>query len=385
MAGISKKKVKTKKGETIKYTITYRDIFGRQHTSGSYRTKQEAKTALKTFDLEKADCSKITYGQIFNDFLNKVKKKNTDGTYKNYKSYYDKHFKQFKEIPYNKVDSMYWQGFFDELEINHGPYVAQHSLKMAKAAVNRYVKHDKITKNIFNKIEKIKLPKPDINHCLINELFMILDECEISYPQYYALLYTLIGTGAREGEIFALTKEDYNRIELSIKINKQFTRNKLYHHPKTASSNRDITIFEDLAKVLDEHIKTLEPNNPLLFPNLAGNYINASNFRERFWKKLLKLCGINKRVRIHDLRGSYINMNYTGGVSPKFTQNNVGHARCETTNNIYARNNEDMINQAKTRINEIFIARKCEQNVSQKEKNTNCKIVQFPKKQATQG
>lgn len=34
MAGISKKRIKTKTGEKVKYTITYTDIFGKRHTSG---------------------------------------------------------------------------------------------------------------------------------------------------------------------------------------------------------------------------------------------------------------------------------------------------------------------------------------------------------------
>ena len=46
MAGISKKRVKTKNGEITKYTITYYDVFGKQHTSGIYDTIKEAKRHL---------------------------------------------------------------------------------------------------------------------------------------------------------------------------------------------------------------------------------------------------------------------------------------------------------------------------------------------------
>ena len=46
MAGISKKRIKTKKGYITKYTITYRDVFGKQHTSGVYETLKEAKKHL---------------------------------------------------------------------------------------------------------------------------------------------------------------------------------------------------------------------------------------------------------------------------------------------------------------------------------------------------
>lgn len=376
MAGISKKRIKTKSGEKIRYTISYTDVFGKQHTSGYYETKAEAKRDLKKFEVPKAN-DKISYGYVFNTFLDKVKLKNSGGTFENYRRSYEKYLIKFNSVEYNKINSLYWQKFFDEIETSISPHVAQQCLKFAKAAVNWQIKHGNLDNNVFYKIEPIKPPKADINHLTIDELKRVLDECKRSYKECYALLYTFIGTGAREGEIFALEKTDFCADENCISITKQFTRNKLSQHPKTEHSNRKIYIFEDLKEVLVEHIKTLNPDNPLLFPNKAGNYINASNFRERFFYKLLKLCGINKRVRLHDLRGSYIDMILSSGLSVKFAQNQVGHARSDTTLNIYARNNHDMINLATDQLNSIF--KKTEQNLSKIENQENSKIILFPK------
>lgn len=375
MAGISKKKIKTKTGIKTKYTITYRDVFGKQHTSGLYDTQKEAKKDLWKFEETKFE--KIKYGFIFQEFLKKVKEKNSLNTYDNYKRYYDMYLKKYDSIDYDKINSLQWQRVFDDIAKNNSPYVAIITLKFTKAAVNRFIKHDLLVKNVFNKIEIKKPPKPDINHLTINELKKILEECKNSFPQYYALLYTFIGTGAREGEIFALTKDDY--INGTIRINKQFTHGKLYDHPKTASSNRSIHLFDDLVNVLNEHIKTLKPDNPLLFPNKNGNYINISNFRSRLWVKLLEICKITKRVRLHDLRGSYIDMALSNGLSIKFAQNQVGHSKSETTLNVYAKNNDDMIALANEKINSIF--RKCENFVRINESKSNKKIIPFRKRQ----
>ena len=269
MAGISKKRIKTKTGEKVKYTITYTDIFGKRHTSGYYDTIKEAKAHLKEFETPKK-IENITYGFIFKEFLEKVRLKNASGTYENYRIIKDKYFKKYLSLPYEKVNSLNWQKF---------------TLSCSCA-----------------------------NKC---------------YREYYPLLFTFIGTGAREGEILALEKTDFNHEQGYIEISKQFTRNKLKLSPKTESSNRKIYIFEDLKEVLAEHVKTLKPDNPLLFPNRAGNYINATNFRERFWKKLLELCKITKRVRLHDLRGSYTDMTLSSGLSIKFTQNQLGHSKAD--------------------------------------------------------
>ena len=49
MAGISKKSYKTKKGIVTKYVITYRDIYGKQHTTGSYAKEKDAKADLSKY------------------------------------------------------------------------------------------------------------------------------------------------------------------------------------------------------------------------------------------------------------------------------------------------------------------------------------------------
>ena len=376
MAGISKKRIRTKTGVKVKYVITYRDIFGKQHTSGYYRTQLEAKNDLWKFD-EVKESGSVTYGYIFSNFLKKVQTKNSDNTFENYKRYYNMHFKQYDDIEYEKVSSLYWQDFFDNLSKESSPYVAQLCLKMCKAAVNLLIKHDLLEKNVFNKVEPAKLPKADINHLTIEELKNVLEMCFKCYKEYYPLLYTFIGTGAREGELLALEKTDFNIAENYITISKQFYKGKLLNHPKTAHSNRRIYIFKELADVLKEHIKTLAPDNPLLFPNRAGGYIRPENMRRRVFYPLLKLCGINKRVRLHDLRGSYIDMVLSSGLSVKFAQNQAGHSRSETTLNVYARNNDDMINLATNQLNTIF--KKCEINVSQKEKTSDKKIIPFRK------
>lgn len=375
MAGISKKRVKTKKGDSIKYTITYRDIFGKQHTAGLYDTIKEAKTALKKFDEIKTG-NEITYGYIFNQYLSRAKNTLAENTYLNYKRYYGPFLKPFDDFKYNKINSLMWQDFFNDLIKKTTAFNVEGVLRFAKASVNYFIKHSEIEYNVFNKIEKIHTPKPDINHLTIEELKNVLEMCKKCYRDYYPLLFTFIGTGAREGEILALEKTDFNYEQGYIEISKQFTRNKLKFTPKTESSNRKIYLFDELKEVLKEHIKGVPPDCKLLFPNQSGNYINQSNFNNRVFQPILKLCGITKRIRIHDLRGSYIDMVLSSGLSVKFAQNQAGHADSKTTLNIYARNNGDMISIATNTLDSIF--RKCEKNVSNK-------IIQFPKRQSRQG
>lgn len=118
-----------------------------------------------------------------------------------------------------------------------------------------------------------------------------------------------------------------------------------------------IVIFDDLAEVLRKHIESLPKDSKLLFPNNAGNYQNPSNLRNRKWKPLLAYVGITKRVRIHDMRSSYINLSLSNDLGIKFAQSQAGHKKSQTTLDVYAKCNNDMNKKARVVLNEIFSQR----------------------------
>lgn len=108
---------------------------------------------------------------------------------------------------------------------------------------------------------------------------------------------------------------------------------------------------DDVIEVLEERIKKIADDRMLVFPNKVGNYISDKNFRERVWKPLLIYAEIKDRVRLHDLRGTYADIALSRGASIKFVQNQLGHAKSQTTLDVYARNNTDMIGRALKEMN----------------------------------
>ncbi len=136
--------------------------------------------------------------------------------------------------------------------------------------------------------------------------------------------------------------------------------------------------------MLEEHIAKLNPNCALLFANEARNYLNPNNLRNHFWKPLLKMCGITERIRLYDIRASYIDLILLSGLSGKFAQNQAGHEDWDTTYNIYAKNNKDGINAAMVKLDNLF-SEKTENNLRINENPPNKKIIPFPKKQLGKG
>lgn len=377
MAGISRKRIKYKDGrEVVKYSITYRDIYGKQHTYGIYDTIKEAKVDLEKFqELKTSAPSDVTLGALIETFMKRARIKYAKNTVRAYESYINKYLNPLYDVKYKKLNSLVLQNLFDEWECV-APCTAHNILKFCKGAINYCMRKKLIKYNIFNELEHIKRPHFEAEHLEFEEVILILQKCKELFPQHYAMLFLLLGGGLRIGEAIALEISDY--FPRYIMVNKQYTADQLEYHPKTASSNRKVYLFDILSEVLSRHIETLPEECKLLFPNEAGNYINPSNFRNRVWKRLLKECGITKRVRIHDTRGSYIDITLEEGLNSKFTQNNVGHSRNSTTMDIYAKVNEGSIERALRVLNDKF-SEKCEQNVSKKE---NSNVISFTERLA---
>ena len=84
--------------------------------------------------------------------------------------------------------------------------------------------------------------------------------------------------------------------------------------------------------LLQTHIEGLPLDCNIIFPNTKyQGYINLENFRRRVWKPLLIASGIDERCRIHDIRGVYVNISLNNGATIKFVQNQLGHAKSQTT------------------------------------------------------
>lgn len=382
MAGISKQTYTTKKGLVTKYVITYRDITGKQRMKGGYSTLKEAKADLSKYeDLKVCTAKKPTLGFLIENFMEKAERKFAKNTYKAYKSYIDKYLQPLLGVRYDKLNPLILQSIFDKWE-KEKPYTAHNILIFCRGAINYNIKKKVIAKyNVFEDLDDIPRPQKNLKHLVVNDLLLVLDKCQEVYPDYFPMVFLLIGAGLRIGEVIALNVSDF--YGEYVHIDKQFTADELVLHPKTSHSNRDAYLFKTLTLVLQEHIRKLPPDCTLLFPNKAGNYINPSNFRNRVWKPLLEACGINYRVRPHDLRGSYIDVLLSNGVSGKFAQENVGHGDYSVTFNEYAKNGRDGIENAVNTLENIF-SKICYKNVINFSENEQSNVVslldRLPKK-----
>ena len=136
----------------------------------------------------------------------------------------------------------------------------------------------------------------------------------------------LFYTGARRGEILALTKKNILTSD-KIAINATFSRNHITT-TKTAESTRILTIPHSLTSDLIR-LANLTKDNERLFKNLTYTTLK---------RRLDTYCDKNSlnRIRIHDLRHSNITLLLYNGFTPQGIARRVGHKNIEMLFNTYA-------------------------------------------------
>ena len=118
--------------------------------------------------------------------------------------------------------------------------------------------------------------------------------------------------------------------------------------------------------ILKEHIernniekglifKAIRPNKNTLKSNNGKEIPISDNWIRDKFKHLLEICGYDKNyMRLHDLRGEYVDISRVAGMSMSYISKQVGHARTSTTENSYSQIFETEGDIAKAKFQEIF-------------------------------
>ena len=131
-----------------------------------------------------------------------------------------------------------------------------------------------------------------------------------------------------KAELLALTPADFDFQACTIRINKSYQRlggKDIITDPKTAKSNRMITMPEFLSEELESYIGMLYGlnENDRIF-QISKSYLHHEMDRG------VKLSGV-KRIRIHDLRHSHVSLLINMGYSAVAIGERVGHESVEIT------------------------------------------------------
>ena len=147
-------------------------------------------------------------------------------------------------------------------------------------------------------------------------------------PIAFYAFEVLYWCGIRLGELLALTYEDVNFENKTLRVNKSYTvvrGEEIISDPKTPKSKRTIIMPDFLIEELQEYTAFQYSPKPTdrVF-KISKNYLRAH------LRKNAELAGI-KTIRVHDLRHSHVSHLIELGFSPVAIAERVGHESIEIT------------------------------------------------------
>lgn len=163
--------------------------------------------------------------------------------------------------------------------------------------------------------------------------------------EHRLMLIVLSLTGMRIGEVMGLRWSDFNADRRELKITHSVWRRKL-KEPKTENSRRSFVLPPAIVEALIDHRKASRFNSDddLIFPSTDGRPYRQNTLRYSVLYPAMDSIGIRRGKYTHGYHiirhsvGSLLHKR-TGDV--KLVQELLGHARIETTSNIYIHVDED--------------------------------------------
>lgn len=333
----------------------YKDWTGtvKKTSRKGFKTKREAEDWLNHFLLQQAADLGITLNDFWEIYKADMSKRLKETTMVN-KEYVvkEKLLPYFGNMPLNQISVAAirkWQG--EMMDKGYKPTYLKTINNQLSAILNYAVTYYDLKVNPCKRAGSMGKSRADEREFwTLEEFNSFIDAVSDKYEAWVAF-QILFWTGMRIGEMLALKVEDIDLNNLTIRIDESYTRlNKkdIISTPKTESSDRVITIHEDLAEIIEEytaHIYKPKPTTRLFAEK-------TKSFFEKEMQRGIKASGV-KRITIHCLRHSHASMLVELGFTPQAIAKRLGHGKVTTTIETYCHQSMDAQHKIATTLGRI--------------------------------
>jgi len=237
-------------------------------------------------------------------------------------------------------------------ESNYSASTIKNALSLVRRVFNLLLRDDLVDRNPAERLGELMtrmerrtatgVPRVDAwNDQEIQTLLAVAEEFE---PRFYPVLYCLLATGIRRGELLGLRWEDIDFENSSIVIQRAIVVGELTT-PKSGKS-RQIVMSAGLAELFFDHLsdqrkramaKGWKEIPPWVFCSDTGNPIDARNL-ERTWHRVRRRAQAQgvRPLRLHCARHTYATRALRAGKSLRWVAQQLGHANPELTLRTYA-------------------------------------------------
>lgn len=336
-----------KRGKKWQARISWRDSNGKLHqkSKSGFATKQQARQYAVKLEQEQLTGTNIeadpTLLDYFSNWYEIYKKPTiTEATQRFFtyaKNIIKKYFPNTKLKRINRSD---YQKFINDYGADHAPKTVKKLNATIRACIKSAVLDGIIPKDFTQRVNLVSNKKNamHVEYPSIAEIIKMKDAALDGRRPNYTSRYMIVAaiyTGARLGEIMALTWDDIDFEKHTITINKSwdYLYGTGFKPTKTKSSNRTIRVNDKLLKLLSE----LKANHHKMVFENQFKTLPSSSAVNKTLRKVMKEAGITKHdFHFHSLRHSHVAYLLSKGIDIYVIGQRLGHADISVTMKTYA-------------------------------------------------
>lgn len=311
---------------------------GLAHTEGRARTQAEAVAAKKAAELanRRPGADRATVGDHLDHWLNDVAKPNTrESTWDRYEVVVRVHLRPriggvpLRGLTVPQITRLWATMARDGVK----PGTVKKCSEVLASALETAVAEGTIGTAPTRKAKKPRVTRPEIEVFTDVEVRAFLKAAE---GERFESLYNLAAaTGARQGELLALERDDFDPTAGTVKIVRAVNQRKGGFQLNPPKSQNGVRTLAPPPFALAAVAKRLEGRaaGPI-FTTASGNYVGRSNFVRKCWRPLLTAAGVKYR-KFHTCRHTLASRMLAAGVDVAEVARVLGD-RIETVTRTYA-------------------------------------------------
>lgn len=298
-----------------------------------FRTKKEALEFERDFIAKASGINNsITMSDLCDQFLDFKKSRVKPTTLRSYRQAIDNHIKPFfKSRPASSItplDVIRWQNSQYETSAGNTLHVRHVVLSSVFNFGKKY--YSLQTNPAAEAGFQIKEEAPKLKFWTKEQYDEFISS--LSDPKDIVLYDTLYWSGMRVGELLALTFDDIDWDNNSLKINKNMVRvdgKNIVYSPKTKSSVRDVLMPEFYMEELKEYSDRIYDKSGRIFESVSNANALVKTFKSRIKRTDLP------EITIHDLRHSHASLLINMGAPVVLVSDRLGHGNPSITLKTY--------------------------------------------------
>ncbi|MBE6004016.1 MAG: site-specific integrase [Lachnospiraceae bacterium] len=330
--------IKNEATNTWEVRARYVDWTGekKQKTKRGFQRKSDAIEWEHNFLLKASQDIDMTFEHFNETYLEDMRPRLRENTLKTKETIINKkilpYFKSKKLCEITAPDIIAWQNTMMQMKDSMGNSYSKTYLKtihnQLSAILNHAVNLYGLKNNMARKVGNMGKEIPKEMSFWTQQEYEMFAEAIADKEESYMAFEILYWCGIRLGELLALTPEDFNLSDSTLRINKSYQRiggKDVITDPKTPKSNRTIYIPEFLKVEIESylsHLYQIAPDERI--------FLLSKSFLHHEMDRGVKTSGV-KRIRIHDLRHSHVSLLINMGFSALAIGERVGHESPEIT------------------------------------------------------